>query len=232
MKLPAPSIVIFDMDGTAVRHVNPRVLHALEILDDASFKMVKFGSWLTRRHAQGPILTPEDERIIKKKLPRRLVHRALHHLRRKEVDQIVQPCPGLYEVLDFLTARNIPLALVSNGLGKGYGHDILEKFDLEKYFRATVFREDIRKSKPNPEPLLLALERMNVPVAANDVIWYIGDRHKDVTAALALRERVPAGVVPIAFGLNASVAVLEKGLAPDHIVMSLFDMLERLRDTN
>ena len=27
--------LIFDMDGTTVRHVNPRLLHALELLEDA-----------------------------------------------------------------------------------------------------------------------------------------------------------------------------------------------------
>lgn len=222
--------MIFDMDGTTVRHVNPRVLHALEVIDDLSFKTVKVASWITRRKAQGPIITPEDERAHKRKLPRRLVHRALHHLRRKEVDQIVQPCPGIFEVLDFLKSKNIPIALVSNGLGKGYGHDILEKFDLAKYFGATVFREDIRKSKPDPEPLMLGLERLGVTLTDKDIVWYIGDRHKDITAALALRARIPAGVVPVAYAVNAAVAVIEKGLSPDHIIMSYYELCEQLQD--
>src|SRR5690606_26566168 len=121
----------------------------------------------------------------------------------------VQPCPGLFDVLEFLKSRDIDIALVSNGLGKGYGHEIMEKFGLGRYFRASVFREDIRKSKPDPEPLLLALQRLGISPNQTDTIWYIGDRHKDIHAALALRRLIPAAVEPIAYGVNAGVAVLK-----------------------
>lgn len=229
MTLPRPTIVIFDMDGTAVRHVNPALLHILEWMDDISFLLVRFFRWLLRRRAQGPILPPGEEPKAQRP-PRLLVHRALHKFRRKSVEQIVQPCPGLFEVLEFLKMRGIPLALISNGLGSGYGHEIMEKFALEQYFPSSVFREDSPKSKPSPEPLKLALERLNISPKSTDVIWYIGDRHKDVTAALALRNLIPAKVEPIAFGLNAAIAVLEKGVSPDHIIMSFYDMRDRLED--
>src|SRR5690606_36296580 len=96
------------------------------------------------------------------------------------VEQIVQPCPGVFEVLKLLKERGIPVALVSNGLGKGYGHEIMETFHLEPCFQAAVFREDIRQRKPHPEALLLAVERLGLKPGKNDVIWFIGDRHKDI----------------------------------------------------
>lgn len=231
MTIQKPTIVIFDMDGTAVRHINPRLLHILEFLDNVNYKVSKLFAWVFKRGGKGRIVPewhdPEWTNTNKKK-PRLLVHRAIHKFRRKPVEQIVQPCPGLYDVLEFLKSQEIPMALVSNGLGKGYGHDILQKFDLEAFFKTTIFREDISHSKPNPEPILLALKRMDITPSQDDVVWYIGDRHKDVVAALAASKHVDGDVIPIAVAFNAAVAVLEKNLGPDHIIMSFHDMYDQL----
>ncbi len=223
MGLAKPTIVIFDMDGTTVRHINPWILHVLEKLDDAYFWLSRVFTWIFERGGKGPPI-PDEEAYNTRKKPRLLVHRALHKVRRKEVDQIVEPCPGIYWVLDLLKSHNIPLCIASNGLGKGYGHDILEKFELAPYFESTVFREDIHKSKPNPEGILSVLNTLKTLPQKDDVIWYIGDRHKDVLAALAAAQHLPCTVVPIAYGMNAGMAALKKGLGPDHIIMSFFDM--------
>ncbi len=228
MSLAKPTFVIFDMDGTTVRHVNPRLLHILEWLDDQAFKFSRLRDWVLRRHAKGPVFLDVDSTETARKQPKLLVHRAMHKLRRKSVEQIVEPCPGIYTVLDFLKNQGVPMALASNGLGKGYGHDILKKFDLESYFSASIFREDIRNSKPHPEAVLLAIQQAGITPNATDVIWYIGDRHKDIKAALAARNFLPCKVVPIAYGVNAAIAVLEKQLGPDHIMMSYHDMYVRL----
>jgi phosphoglycolate phosphatase len=229
MSLTKPDIVIFDMDGTTVRHTNPRLLHILEWADDMMFKFSYFRDWLLRRHARGPILIDAPD-LQKQKKPRLIVHRAMHKMRRKDVEQIVEPCPGIYAVLHLLQKHGVPMALVSNGLGKGYGHEILEKFDLEQFFSATIFREDIKKSKPHPDSLLLALRTMGVTVKESDIVWYVGDRHKDVTAALAAGKVLKTRVEPIAYGLNAALAVIEKGVNPDNIIMSYPDMYLRLQD--
>ncbi len=229
MTLPAPTIVIFDMDGTTVRHVNPRILHILEKLDDMAFVMVRFTDWVFRRHARGTIFLDVDAQAPPPgRKPKLLVHRALHKMRRKEVEQIVEPCPGIYTVLNLLRNNGIPMGLASNGLGKGYGHDILEKFHLIPYFRATIFREDITNAKPHPEPILLTLQRMNVALSAQDVVWYIGDRHKDIIAVLAAQAHLPCQIVPIACGLNAAIAVLKNHISQEHIIMSYHDMYTRL----
>ncbi|MGB4056771.1 MAG: HAD hydrolase-like protein [Alphaproteobacteria bacterium] len=224
MALPRPTIVLFDMDGTTVRHLNPFVLHVLERLDDVAFKLWKiFKKTFPRKDRP---LDLSD--LAPRKTPRLPVHRAIHKIRRKPVEQIVEPCPGVYYVLELLKRHNIPMALASNGLGKGYGHDILEKFDLNKYFRATIFREDIRRSKPNPEPILLTLQKMGVEIKSTDVIWYIGDRHKDVIAVIAAQEHLLCPIIPIAYGFNAAVAVVEKNLGTDKIIMSYLEIYARL----
>ncbi|MCB9989439.1 MAG: HAD-IA family hydrolase [Rhodospirillales bacterium] len=226
MSLQKPTIVLFDMDGTTVRHLNPRLLHILEWLDDLSYKVAKFFSRLFRRKIRHMPLT--EYRSGKR--PKRLVHRAIHKIRRKPVEEIVAPCPGIYDILDLFKAHNIPMGLVSSGMGKGYGHDILETFELTPYFAVTVFREDIRKSKPNPEPLLKALSDLPLPPQENDVIWYIGDRRKDVLAALTAAEHLPCPIIPLAYNLHAAIAILENNLPAEHIIMAWPDLLQKLED--
>lgn len=227
MTLLRPTIVLFDMDGTTVRHIHPRLLQILEALDDTGHKVAKVASGILKRE----IDTPPLVEIRNGKRPKLLVHRAMHKMRRKDVDEIVEPCPGIYDVLDFLKQRDIPMGIVSNGLGKGYGHDILKTFDLEPYFNVTIFREDITRSKPYPDPLLQALNGLPRQPEASDVIWYIGDRRKDIQAALAACDHLPCPVVPIAYGLNAAIAVLEKNLPSDNIIMAWQDLMPRLRQS-
>jgi len=213
------------MDGTVVRHIHPWFLHLLERLDDFVHKLARLISKIFRRKIDAPPLV-SFRHGKRKKL---LVRRAIHKLVGKPVDEIVEPCPGIYDVLDLLAENGIRMALISNGLGKGYGHDVLQKFDLEKYFEITVFREDISRPKPWPDPLLQALNALEQPPEKSDRIWYIGDRHKDIKAAMAAEIHLPCDIQPIAYTLNAAIAVLEHNLGPDHIFMAWPDMEVKLR---
>lgn len=225
MTLKSPTIVLFDMDGTTVRHINPHLLEILEWADDVAHKAAKIISKILKRSVSAPTLVEfhDGER------PKLLVHRAIHKIRRKPVDQIVEPCPGIYRILDLLKENNIPMGIVSNGLGKGYGYDILQKFNLAQYFSVTIFREDITRSKPFPDPILQALRGMPKQPQSMDIIWYIGDRHKDVVAALAARDHLPCPVQPLSYGLNSSIAILEHNVGVDHIVMTYADLETKLK---
>ena len=110
MNIEKPTIVLFDMDGTTVRHINPRLLGVLEKIDDGMFKAA---SWFHRKKPH-PDFSPD----LKKK-PRLLVHRALHKMRRKEVDQIVQPCPQRLVQGAIEEPRKFPPRLVRPARGTG-----------------------------------------------------------------------------------------------------------------
>lgn len=226
MSLKKPTIVLFDMDGTTVRHLNPRILRVIEALDDFSFRTVQFLEKIFGRHFDVPALV---ERTENGERPKLLVHRTLHKFRRSSVEQIVEPCPGIYSLLTLLRAQGVRLALVSNGLGEGYGHDILQKFHLAPFFETTLFREETLRPKPNPDPILAVLRRLSSPVTAADSIWHIGDRRKDILAALAAQPYLPCPIQPIAYGLNAAVGALAKKLGPEHIVLAYPELEKRIR---
>lgn len=234
MTLPRPNIVLFDMDGTTVRHLNPRLLDYFEKLDDFSYNLHKFLSkpflWRKKRKRYFRAHSPSNAR--RRYSPKMMVHRTLHRIRRKPVEQIVEPCPGIRDILDFLNERDIPLGLVSNGLGRGYGHDILKQFDLADYYKDTVFAEDINRSKPDPEPIIKILTRVKPDFTASDIVWYIGDRHKDVVAALRAQKKLSCTLVPIAYGYfnTACLAVLEYALGTDYVVGSYAELEEILQE--
>lgn len=209
---------MFDMDGTTVRHINPHLIGIMEFLDDLSFRISK---WFSIKKPY------TDFSLEKNRSSGLLVHRAIHRFRRKPVGQIVQPCPGILTLLTMLQKQNVPMGIVSNGLGAGYGYEILEQFHLNGFFKVKIFREDIQHSKPHPDPILRALKGFK-DVGVDDTVWYIGDRHKDVMAALAANDILPATVVPFAYGLKAAIAILEKGLGPEQIIMNYTDFTGRI----
>jgi len=179
-KLPRPDVIILDMDGTLVRHKRPGGLKLLEALQTA-------GNWVTRLRA--PRRRPGATSAARP--PRLYGHRLLHRLRRRDVRRIVEPAPGVEDFLLAMKHAGIPVALVSNGLGRNYGHDVLAAYDLVGYFAVTVFREDVRRPKPDPESLLKALDRLDALAGAPpQTIWCIGDQLKDMEAVVASRERM------------------------------------------
>jgi phosphoglycolate phosphatase len=207
--------VLFDLDGTLVHHVNPRVLQMLEFLDDCSHRAGRLVARfrLARRAAGRP-----------QKVPKLLVHKAIHKVRRKTVEQMLEPCETMRNVLERLRAEGVTLGVVSNGLGKGYGHDVLETFGLSRYFSAAVFREDVTRGKPWPDSIVAALSSIGRDLRRNDVIWYVGDQRKDITAALAASQQIGRSIRPIALGARAALGAVEARLSPSQIMWTAADL--------
>lgn len=82
-------------------------------------------------------------------------------------------------------ADRLPLAIVTARPRKD-ALEFCDRFGIGDFFETVVTREDA-PSKPDPAPVLLALERLGVKRA-----WMVGDTVDDLVAARA------AGVVPIA----------------------------------
>lgn len=197
-----------------MHHVNPRVLQMLEFLDDCSHR----GGRLVARFRLA-----RRSRSAAQRAPKLLVHKAIHKVRRKSVDQMLVPCETMRSVLERLRAEGVTLGVVSNGLGRGYGHDVLETFDLRKYFSAAVFREDVARGKPWPDSIIAALHGIGRELRRNDVIWYVGDQRKDIAAAQAASQVVGHTVRPFALGARAALGAVEARLSPAQIMWSAID---------
>ncbi len=197
-----------------MHHVNPRVLQMLEFLDDCSHR----GGRLVARFRLA-----RRSRNTAKPVPKLLVHKAIHKVRRKTVDQMLVPCETMRDVLDRLRREGVAMGVVSNGLGQGYGHDVLEAFDLKKYFRTAVFREDVARGKPWPDSILLALNGIGRELRRSDVIWYIGDQRKDIGAAQAASQITGHVIRPYALGARATLGAVEARLSPAQMMWTAAD---------
>lgn len=205
--------MLFDLDGTLVHHVNPRVLQMLEFLDDCSHR----GGRLAARFRLA------RRKCVSERAPKLLVHKAIHKVRRKSVKDMLEPCESMRNVLERLRDEGVTLGVVSNGLGRGYGHDVLEAFDLKKYFSTAVFREDVPRGKPWPDSIVTALGRIGRDLRGSDAIWYIGDQRKDIAAAQAASAEMGRLIRPYALGARAALGAVEARLSPSQIMWSASD---------
>lgn len=86
---------------------------------------------------------------------------------------------GIRELLDNLSAAKVPMALVTGRHARDM-EVVLRPHDLSKYFVTLIADSHLKESKPSPEGILLAAQRLGVE-PQNSV--YIGDSPTDVVAA-------------------------------------------------
>lgn len=107
-------------------------------------------------------------------------------------DQWVKAFPGAVEVVDALRSRGTPVAVVTskrhetavrtlNRCGLGERHDALVTFD------------DVGRGKPDPEPVLLALDRLGLAGGAAQALM-VGDSPWDVRAGREAGTRTAAAL--------------------------------------
>lgn len=129
--------------------------------------------------------------------------------------RFTQVYPGVRECLDWLTARDIPLAVVTNKPQRFVG-PLLEEKGLAGYFRWVIGGDTLAQQKPDPAALLHVMRKAGV--RAEDCL-FVGDSRNDVLAARAAGVRC----VAVSYGYNHGRPVAEEG--PDLLLDDLRHML-------
>jgi phosphoglycolate phosphatase len=101
----------------------------------------------------------------------------------------VNPMPGAAEAL--LAAAAWPRGVVSNKAGQYLRAEVVH-LGWTPHFGAVVGAGDAHSDKPDPAPILLALEQLGF--TASPSVWYLGDTALDMKAARA------AGVTAVLVG--------------------------------
>jgi pyrophosphatase PpaX len=129
----------------------------------------------------------------------------------------LQPCPGIVDALETLTAEGRRLGVVTakRRATLELAFDVLP--ELRRFFATTVAAEDTVRHKPNPQPLALALERLGAD--ASEAV-YVGDSPFDVQAAKA----AGVGAVAVTWGRIHSRERLEPE-EPDAIAETVEELL-------
>jgi len=113
--------------------------------------------------------------------------------------------PGVPETLDWLRARGVRLALITNKPER-FLPELLADKGLEGYFRWIVGGDTLPQQKPDPAALLWVMGKAGV--TAEEAL-FVGDSRNDVLAARA------AGVacVALSYGYNHGRPIAEEGPA-------------------
>jgi pyrophosphatase PpaX len=169
-------VVLFDFDGTIVdsgaiilasfRHATREVL--AEEVPDLQVRAMLGGASL---HEQMAAIAPD--RVEELVTAYRRHNGPLH-------DEL-ECCTGMLDVLDRLHAEGRRLGIVT-----AKRHASVElafaRLPLRDYFEVIVAADDTERHKPDPEPILFALERLRAP---REDAAYVGDSPFDVGAARA-----------------------------------------------
>ncbi|HEX6788147.1 MAG TPA: HAD-IA family hydrolase [Gaiellaceae bacterium] len=207
-------VVLFDLDGTVVdsgaiilasmRHATREVLG--RDFDDAELMQAVGGPGL---EAQFAVFAPDrvDELVR--------VYRA-HN---EPLHDDLEACEGMEDVLVRLHEQGRRLGVVT-AKRRSTVELAFASVPIAHLFETVVGGDETEKHKPDPEPLLLAAERMGV--APTDCA-YVGDSPFDIRAAKAA-EMV---AVAVTWGRIHDRTKLERE-SPDAIVTSAEELLERL----
>ena len=143
------------------------------------------------------------------------IYRGYHY---DHFTELISIFPGILELMEELKRRGIKIGLVTSRLR--HTTEIgLNKYDMVKYFDAIITCDDTEKFKPDPEPALLALERLN---SKPDETLMVGDSLYDILCARG------AGIKSALVGWAVAVTEEEKTGkdAPDYIIERAEDLLD------
>lgn len=143
------------------------------------------------------------------------LHKRLLEIYSQQLAVATQPFPGIVETLQFMAERGLPWGIVTNK-SHLYTQPILAALDLQPAPGSVICPEDVKQTKPHPEPLLLACEQMG---CCPTRVIYVGDHQRDIDCGKA------AG----SFTVAAAYGYLDADSDPaaweaDHLIHSAHDL--------
>jgi len=212
--LPRWPYVVFDLDGTLVDTIGLIVesyQHAFTTVLGAPEDEVLIRSWIGQ-----PLI-----RAFREHSPARADELFATYIEwnHANTERLVRRYAGVDLLLSDLTAAGVPFAAATSKL-RGAAENALRLTGLDAYLggpMALVTLEDTAEHKPDPAPLLLAVERLG---GTPSETVYVGDAVVDVQAA----RRAGMAAVAVTWGAGARTDVVASG--PDVVA----DTVDELRD--
>ncbi len=213
----APKAYVFDLDGTLIDS-------AVDIASAANRVLQKFGAdSLSTSQVQS--MVGGGARLLMQRAfaargitppgPDVLMAEFMNHYHRGP-GQKTKPYPGIIALLDTLRRRGTRLAITTNK-PRAATEAVLENLGWSDRFDTVLAADDLPRKKPDPLPLLVAAETMNV--VPEDCL-YIGDTWVDIAAARAAGMRS----VAVTFGYSQKPP---STLGADHVVNCARSLLPR-----
>lgn len=199
-QLLEPRAILFDWDNTLIenwRNIQAALNAALTDAgrDPLDLEQVK----ILARHAAGAVLPQLFGAGAERARTIFYTHFAANHLAGL---RIMEGAEGL---MDQLLLKNVPLGIVSNKKGDLLRREV-SHLGWDKRFKTVIGAQDATADKPDPAPIYLALEKLDISPGPD--IWMVGDTDVDMRAGQA------AGCATILIGPGPSDASLMENLEP------------------
>lgn len=134
-------------------------------------------------------------------------------------DELSSEFDGVSETMRLLKAAGMKMAIVSTKrtemIMKG-----LELLDVKGVFDEVIAMDDVTRTKPDPEPILLALERLG---ATADEALMIGDNYHDIVGGKN------AGVRTAGVAWSAKGEAFLQTFNPDYMLQHISELLELVK---
>ncbi|MEN2751860.1 HAD-IA family hydrolase [Psychrobacter sp. FBL11] len=103
-----------------------------------------------------------------------------------ETDICVDSCvfDELEAVLETLEEKGVPWGIVTNK-PRYLSEQLLKVMQLDERCAVLVCPDDVSRTKPDPEPMYMALEKLGIPRGAAGCVVYVGDHIRDIDAGRA-----------------------------------------------
>lgn len=202
--------VLFDVDGTLVNSIDAYRLAAeravqpygWSVSPEAVSRAMNFGEQFWEL-----VVPPEslgDEALIARLRRDTMAHWPA------VLDECVMVYPGIRGILEALRAAGVRLGICTASRGESFRP--LERAGLLEFFEEIVTARDVARRKPDPEGILLCMERMGI--SADETV-YIGDTVADIRASHA------AGLYAVGVLTGAGNSSLLSGAGAHRILADL-----------
>lgn len=181
--LPA---LLFDLDGTLIDSIQL-------LLDCVGYAFQGRSRAPTRAQWVAGIGTPlrsqlaqwcDSEQEIDDLIERYRAYQDLH------LEELTTLYPGVMDVLTWLRERGHPMAIVTSK-GTGMTERSLRHVRIDGLFDTVITCEQTSRHKPEPDPVLLALDRLGKPASQ---ALFVGDSPHDMLAGRAARVHTAAAM--------------------------------------
>ena len=174
-------IVLFDLDGTLIDTAPDMYLALNILLNEENTKMVSYDEVRTQvsNGVMGIFsLAFSDDPVIEGDRYERYLD-----IYESVLGQECKLFDNAYQLLDSLDSRGIDFGVVTNKSSR-FTIPLLSQYDLLGRMKTLVCGDEVSKRKPDPEPLIKALEKIEYEYDKSNV-YYVGDAEKDISAARA-----------------------------------------------
>ena len=154
--------IIFDMDGTLVDNMGIHLDIWVDFLADRGVTVTQEEFHRQTSGQRNPEIMRQfidpnlsDVQVLELQEEKESLYRRLHA-------NDMEPMPGSIEFFEAAQAQGLKLAVATSAYRPNVDFT-LDGLQIRPYFQAVISAEDVVNGKPNPDPFLLAAQKLGVP---------------------------------------------------------------------